>query len=435
MQKVLFAAVIAALGPMNADAADWTRFLGSHPDFPTQLADRGLAVDAGGQVAVQTYNRLAWSGQIEFTHEYTLAADGTIPWIWGLVGRGGSVAIEPRGVDQRDGYRLVWIERADDPLVRTDQLSVVAPNGSQPNWWLSEPQVGGRVVAAVSGGDDGAFALRILDAGAGLELVAFNSPFATWRVTTQPCPPGIQAANLAVDYAPADIGSPFPMLSVAGSCDDGVAPPQVFVQRFDVLDGGHAAPERVFPNPGNALAQLAFSPAHEVIAVYDTPWPHKEVHRVGPPGSPFAVPPEPLHGIDQITALVAGSDSLAIVGTNVAGEPVVASVMPSAPIASPQILAGLAGFAGGPWTIAAGRDGTLLAMRTETDVVTSLVRLVGLDTYGTFEWTAVIDGTLPGSLPQAVPVNHPGGGFVVAVDRIDATGTLGVHVQRVGSSP
>lgn len=435
MQKVLFVAAIAALGSMNAGAADWTRFLGSHPDFPTQLADHGLAVDSDGQIAVQTYNRLAWSGQIEFTHEYTLAADGTIPWIWGLVGRGGSVEILPRGVDQRDGHRLIWIERADDPLVRTDQLSNVAPNGTQPNWWLSEPQVAGRVVAAVSGGADGAFALRLLDAGAGIELVAFNSPFATWRVTTQPCPPGVQAANLAVDYAPADIRSPFPTLSVAGSCDDGVAPPQVFVQRFDVPDGGHAAPERIFPNPGTALAQLAFSPAHEVVAVYDTPWPHKEVHRLGPPGSPLMLPPEPIHGIEQLVALVAGSDALAIVGTNSAGEPVVASVTPSVPIPNPQTLPGLAGLTGAPWTIIPGRDGKLLAMRVETDASSSLVRLIGLDAYGYPEWTDMVDGAPPGSLPQARPVKGPGGGFVVAVDRIDATGTPGVHVQRVGSSP
>lgn len=435
MQKVLFVAAIAALGSMNAGAADWTRFLGSHPDFPTQLADHGLAVDADGQVAVQTYNRLAWSGQIEFTHEYTLAADGTIPWIWGLVGRGGSAAIEPRGVDQRDGYRLVWIERAGDPFVRADQLSIVPPGGSQPYAWLDEPQAGGRVVAAVSAGGYGAFALRVLDAGAGLELVAFNSPIATWRTATQPCAAGIEPASLVIDYAPAGIGSVLPTLSVAGSCDDGTTPPQVFVQRFDVFNGSPSVPEWIVASSDSDLAHLAFSPAHELIAVYDTPWPHKDVHRLGPAGSPFTLPPEPLHGIDQITALVAGSDTLAIVGTNVAGEPVVASVMPSAPIAGPQILAGLAGFAGGPWTIAAGRDGKLLAMRTETDFANSLVRLVGLDTYGTFEWTGVIDGTLPGSLPQAVPVNHPGGGFVVAVDRLDATGTLGVHVQRVGSSP
>jgi hypothetical protein len=41
----------------------------------------------------------------------------------------------------------------------------------------------------------------------------------------------------------------------------------------------------------------------------------------------------------------------------------------------------------------------------------------------------------PGSAPRAVPAKDVASGFVVAVDQQDATGTPGVYVQRVCSSP
>ena len=63
------------------------------------------------------------------------------------------------------------------------------------------------------------------------------------------------------------------------------------------------------------------------------------------------------------------------------------------------------------------------------------MRLVGLDAYGSLEWTSTIADVLDGSVPQAIPAKDYAGGFVVAVDTQDANGTIGVHVQRVGSSP
>jgi len=55
--------------------------------------------------------------------------------------------------------------------------------------------------------------------------------------------------------------------------------------------------------------------------------------------------------------------------------------------------------------------------------------------YGLLEWTATINDVPPGSVPQVVPAKDVAGGFVVAVDQQDATGTLGVHVRREGSLP
>lgn len=435
MKGILSVAMVAALASANAGAADWTRFLGSSPYFPTQLAGHGLAIDDAGYVAVQAYNRLEWSGHIEFTHEYTLAADGSIPWIWGLVGRNGSHEIAPQGVEQRDGYRVVWMIRADDPWSSHDELSVVSPNSSQPGAWLREARSGGRVVKFASGGNEGAFALRALDAGSGFEVVAFDGSYPNWRATVQPCAAGIDPANLEIDYSPAGAWPMLHTLSVAGSCDDGVASPHLFVQRFDTLDGTQAATEWLFASPDSELAHLAFSTAHELVAIYDTPWPHKEVRRVAAPGAPFALPPDLLFGMQQVAALTAGGDGLSIIGTDLAGEPAVASVAPFAPVTMPQALTGLNSFSGGGWTIAAGRDGKLLALRSEVVAGMSLVRLVGLDAYGLLEWTDTIDDVPPGSVPQVVPAKDVAGGFVVAVDQQDATGTLGVHVRRVGSSP
>lgn len=435
MRGILCAAVVATLASANAGAADWTRFLGSNPNFPTQLAGHGLSIDDDGYAAVQAYNRLAWSGRIEFTHEYTLAADGSVPWIWGLVGRNASHEIAPQGVDQRDGHRVVWLTRADDPWSSRDELSVVSPNSSQPGAWWSEARNGGRVVKFVSGGNEGAFALRALDAGGGFEVVAFDGSYPAWRTTVQPCSVGIDPANLEIDYSPVGAWPMLHTLSIAGSCDDGAAPPQLFVQRFDTFDGTQAATEWLSASPGSELALLAFSAAHELVAVYDTPWPHKEVRRVAAPGAPFAPPPDLLFGMEQVAALAAGDNGLAIIGTNYSGEPAVASVAPSAPVTQPQTLTGLGSFAGGGWSIAAGRHGKLLALRRESGTGMSLVRLVGLGTDGLSEWTDTIGDVPSGSVPQVVPAKDVAGGFVVAVDQLDATGTLGVHVRRVGSSP
>lgn len=435
MRGMLHAAVIAVLASANAGATDWTKVLDSNPSFPTQLAERGLAIDEAGFVAVQTYNRLAWSGQIEFVHEYTIDANGTVPWIWGLVGRGYSEEFAPRGVDQHDGFRVIALERTDDPWspVR-DELAVVQPGSSQPYAWLSEPRSDGRVVDAVSGGYDGGFALRALDAGAGVEVVAFDGPLPKWRTTVQPCAPGVAPQQLAIDYA-SPLAWPMPhAISVAGSCDDGVGPVQVFVQRFDIYDGTPAVPDTRFANPDSELLQLAFSPTHEAVAVFGTPWPHKEVLRIGAPGAP-SLPPDLLF-MDQVSALApSAGDGLAIVGTDFAGDAVVATVKPFAPTSFPLPQTGLAGFPGGGWTIASARDDRRLAFRVETGGATPLVRLVGLDAYGSLEWTSTIADVLDGSVPQAIPAKDYAGGFVVAVDTQDANGTIGVHVQRVGSSP
>ncbi len=435
MRGMLCAAVIAALASANAGAADWTKVLDSDPGFPTRLAVRGLAIDDAGFVAVQTYNRLAWSGQIEFIHEYTLDANGQVPWIWGLVGRGYSEGFAPRGVDQRDGFRLIALERTDDAWspVR-DELAVVQPGSSQPSGWLSEPRIDGHVVGAVSGGHEGGFALRALDAGAGFEVVAFDGPSPRWRTTVQPCAPGAAPQHLTIDYA-SPLAWPMPhAVSVAGSCDDGIGPVQIFVQRFDTQDGAPAALDARFANPDAELLQLAFSPTHEAVAVFGTPWPHKEVHRIGAPGAP-SLPPDLLF-MDQVTAFAPGAgDGLAIVGTDFAGEPAVATVKPFQPTSFPLPQAGLSAFPGGGWAFASGRDDRRLAFRVETGGLTPLLRLVGLDALGGLEWTGTIADVLDGSVPQAIPAKDPAGGFVVAVDTQDANGTIGVHVQRVGSLP
>lgn len=435
MRGMLCAAIVAVLASADAGAANWTHIFSSGPEFPTRLADRGLAIDDAGTVAVQAYNRLPWSGQIEFTHEYTLDAQGVVPWIWGLVGRAGSIDFAPRGVDQRDGFRLIAVERTDDPWSPAhDQLSITLPGSSQPAWWLSEPQTDGRVIGAISGGHEGGFALRALDAGAGFEVIAFDGPYARWRTTVQPCAPDTTLLRLTIDYA-SMLAWPMPhAVSVAGSCTGGMNPEQVFLQRFDTYSGTPMATESLFANPDTSLQHLAFSPTHEVVAVFATPWPHKEVRRISGPGAPF-MPPEMLF-MDKVTALIpAGIDGLSIVGVDAAGELSVARVRTFQPTTFPQPLTDLAAFPGGGWSIAAGRDEKFLAYRTEVGGPSPIVRLLGLDAFGTLEWKTSIEGVVDGSVPQAIAAKDAAGGFIVAVDTLDATGTRGVHVQRLGSQP
>jgi len=222
----------------------------------------------------------------------------------------------------------------------------------------------------------------------------------------------------------------------ADYCEDGLNPPQVFVQRFDALTGSPAATEWLNVAPDRQLARLAFSPAHELVAVYSTPGPLKEVQRVPPPGQSFTGPPALLFGLDQLTALApAGDDTLAILGSDTSGTPVSATVWPQGAVSWPMPLNGLAGFAGGGWSFAAGRDQKLLALRVENGGPALLLRLVGLDAYGQLEWTDTIADVLPGAAAQAVPARDAAGGFVVAVDTLDAGGTTGIVVRRVGSAP
>lgn len=101
----------------------------------------------------------------------------------------------------------------------------------------------------------------------------------------------------------------------------------------------------------------------------------------------------------------------------------------------PAPLNGLAGFPGGSWSFAAGRDEKLLALRVESGGSVPLLRLVGLDAYGQLEWTDTIADVLPGAVPQAVPAQDAAGGFIVAIDTQDAGGTTGIVVRRVGSAP
>ncbi|HVJ63166.1 MAG TPA: hypothetical protein VM555_10700 [Tahibacter sp.] len=443
MRGIFLAALCAAFAAGSAHAANWSKFVGSNPNFPNRLADHGLAIDDdSGYVAVDAYNRLNGSGQIEFVHQYTIDDTGTIPWIWGLVGKNGSHAIVPHGAQLRQGFRTTWIERQVPPddigNPATDEIGFAAQNASQPTYWHVEPRTNGKVVQFSSIGWQGTALLRTLDAGAGYEVVSLDAGgWPRWRSTAQPCDAGVDPSNLVLDYAASIPGSWQPLISVAGTCAN-LSGTHVFAQRFDHDTGSSGMPEWIVPPPDRTLLRYAFSPAHELIAAYDTPWQMQEIWRIGVPGAPYTAPSAPLFGLASIEdfAPTAGND-LVIAGREYgSGEQ---AIVPIYPVPGPfpiTAVGGLAAFGPGDWQFALDDEGRILALRKETVGAATQVRLVGLDSYGqTVDWTQTIDNVLADAQPQVAVPRDNAHGFIVAVDTQDASGTIGVQVMRVGSPP
>ena len=442
MRKIILAALCAAGACSSAQAADWTKFVGSNPNFPNQLAEKGLAVDdTSGHVAVDAYNLANWSGQIEFVHNYTLDDTGTIPWIWGAVGRGASYAIVPHGVQLENGLRTTWIERQVPPYdlwnSATDEIGFANPNTSQPTYWHVEPRTNGRVVQFLSMGSQGVVLLRALDAGAGYEVVSLDGGgWQRWRSTVQPCDTGVDPSGLVLDYASSLPGTLQPVISAAGACAN-LSGTQVFAQRFDVDTGAAGAAQWIVPPPDRNLLRYVFSPAHELIAAYGTPWPMQEIWRIDPPNAPFPTPPAPVFNFTiEGFAPTSGNNLVATGHDSWSGEQVILSIAPGSTFVSPMAPGGLVPFGPGEWKLALDDQGKILAWRKETTGTTTLVRLVGLDSYGQIvDWTKTIDNVLAAAEPQVVPPRDVHHGFVIAVDTQDIDGTIGVHVERVGSTP
>lgn len=442
MRKIILAALCAAGACGSAQAADWSKFIGSNPSFPNQLADNGLAVDdSNGYAAVDAYNLAGWSGQIEFVHQYTIDDNGTIPWIWGLVGKNASYAIVPHGAQLQNRLRTTWIERQVPPYdlwnPATDEIGFADENSSQPTWWHVEPRTGGKVVQFLSMGSQGVVLLRALDAGAGYEVVSLDGGGSQrWRSTVQPCDAGVDPADLVLAYTAFVPGSWQPAISAAGTCAN-LAGTQVFAQPFDVYTGSAAAAQWLAPPPDRTLLRYAFSPAHELVAVYDTPWPMQEIWRIAAPGAPFPTPPVLVPGITiEGFAPASGNDLVAVGHDSFSGAPAIAPIAPGSAFVPMTSVDGLAAFGPGDWKLALDDQGKILAWRKETAGAATLVRLVGLDAYGqTVDWTKTIDNVLAAAEPQVVPPRDVHHGFVIAVDTQDIDGTIGVHVERVGSTP
>lgn len=133
MLKPLSCALLLACAA-SVQAADWQR------DFFSPMTNelppvRGAVVDDLGYVHLQAFNRQPWAQTHDLVHQYTLAADGSVPWIWGL---SQADSLSDCGVYARAGQRLDCVLRNgwSGPYV---QLEMRARTGSQVRWQAALP--------------------------------------------------------------------------------------------------------------------------------------------------------------------------------------------------------------------------------------------------------------------------------------------------------
>lgn len=100
IKRIVCTALLVASSGVHA--ADWEREFFS--PMTNELPEaRGVVVDEIGHVHLQAFNKQPWSTDHELVHQYTIDAQGQIPWIWGL----SSVSRKSDcGVFAREGQRL-----------------------------------------------------------------------------------------------------------------------------------------------------------------------------------------------------------------------------------------------------------------------------------------------------------------------------------------
>lgn len=424
------AALAAALGTVAAQAQsqDWSQFLGSNAVFPTRLADRGLAVDrTTGEIAVQALNDPY--GTNDYVHEYTLGPTGAL-LPWALFGRFGTdTVLEPSGVDAAGGHRVSWIHRGNAFTPTTDHVYGM-PNGSTwPSWEFQVSRYDGRIAAIASDAAGGAYVLRVFETTwTGVpgphtfELIALDAAGAPrWRQPFRTCAIGWVPERLTLDVDPAN-----DTLTVAGACGQPFGR-YVFAQRVAASSG--AAPLQInLPLVWSEFRDLAFTRAHALVAVFTTNAGLVQVHRL-PAGTtlpdPLAVADPAIDAAALHDLAASGADDMLLVADGVRS-PVVQRFSPGGPQPA-FLLDALAGEH--DWRVSASADDRIVALRVEaSNGVTSLVARL-LDTDGAPQREFKFGGIVAGVGPRvALPSD---GGFVVAIDRRIADGTIGVAVERI----
>lgn len=105
---------LAALGALllcagAAHANTWQREFFS-PMSNELPPTRGAVVDDMGHLHFQAFNRQPYATEHTMVHQYTIAADGNVPWMWGLSQANG---ISDCGVFARGGQRMDCVRRND----------------------------------------------------------------------------------------------------------------------------------------------------------------------------------------------------------------------------------------------------------------------------------------------------------------------------------
>ena len=230
MLKPLSCALLLACAA-SVQAADWQR------DFFSPMTNelppvRGAVVDDLGYVHLQAFNRQPWAQTHDLVHQYTLAADGSVPWIWGLSQAEG---LSDCGVYARAGQRLDCVLRSDwsGPYV---QLEMRARTGSQVRWQAALP-ADAQLRAVSIPSEDAALVAAELDAGNGREIAIFSITPWGWVdvVSVAPaCPQAGQVLQASSFAMPQDA---FGAIRHAKACWNSFGTTDLIVEEFDRWSG------------------------------------------------------------------------------------------------------------------------------------------------------------------------------------------------------
>lgn len=285
-------------------AADWKREFFS-PMTNELPPARGVAVDDLGHVHLQAFNRLAGSKDYVFAHQYTIDAQGYIPWIWGLsqVDR-----MSDCGVYAKSGQRLDCTRTTGWSGDET-RLEMRSRHGSYPVWQTALPPEAqlldasipveneALIVAAI----DGPFAAEL-----GVFRAAGHGPAEVLSVVPA-CPMPGQRASLSRLRMPRDANEPILHIKV---CPTGFGPAELIAERFDRFNGQWSTLSNWNLPFGATVTHAAMTVDGKGFALIDHGGGFRELLAHGVFGDAWL--PMPLPGDQPVATLVADERALVV---------------------------------------------------------------------------------------------------------------------------
>lgn len=225
MLKSLSCALLFACAA-SAHAADWQR------DFFSPMTNelpptRGAVVDDLGYVHLQAFNRQQWAQTHDLVHQYTLAADGSVPWIWGLSQANG---MSDCGVFARGGERLDCLLRSEWGMDFV-QLELRGIGGHVQWQTLLPPEATLRAASIPSSGT--ALVVAEADAGGAPDTLVFEiSPWGQTEVlsVTSACPQAGQVLRASALAMPQDAFAPIHRVK---ACWNSYGTTDLIAEQFD----------------------------------------------------------------------------------------------------------------------------------------------------------------------------------------------------------
>lgn len=235
-----------------ADASPWQQAFFS-PLTNALPPARGLAVDEIGHVHVQAFNRGPQGSDYTMFHAYTMAADGSVPWIWGLSPVEG---MSDCGVYARGGQRLDCVRRGGGSSTYP-VLEMRSRHGSDVVWQAALPPESIVRDASIPS-EDSALVVIERDAAGLREIVVqrFENGVPETLAATPACPFAAQSLIGSVFRMPVDANG---RIHHVRACRNGFGSVELAHESFDATLGvwSQLSVQTIFQG---GIEQIALSP-------------------------------------------------------------------------------------------------------------------------------------------------------------------------------